>query len=402
MNKRADFSKRDKEIIASRAAYRCSFPDCNATLIGPGQEPDQVDNIGQCAHIYAAGKKGPRCNHNLSTEDLQKPENGIFLCPKHHTLIDKHKGSRYHAETLMLYKQMHEHRIAEELGHISYPLMWVKRITVVESPLLKTGISYDFTKSTIIAGTNSTGKSILMEYIYTALSGVFSLREKRSRVKLRVEMSNPVWQNVICIIENQSVRYEVKGQTLTFCPFSINIIYLREINGKVRGDLINWIGAQMGENRSFVKSLIAGADLSHSYLVSDVWMEIVRKRPYEEIRVKLSKRSDDIKHDPWTLGQFSGTERYSVLFDLIIGYLRQMSRYKNVLLLIDWSQINTFDSGLMNHYFKLFHDSSSYFQTIAVMHTIWKDVDWSGWNMIKMTRAENLDVKWDLLVRKSD
>ena len=391
--KRADFSAETKRIIASRAAYRCSFPRCNATLIGPGMEPDQVDNIGECAHIYAAGKKGPRCNHNLRAEDLQKPENGIFLCVKHHTLIDKHKGAKYPAETLMLYKQMHEHRISEELGHISYPLMWVKRITVVESPLLKTGMSYDFTKSTIIAGTNGTGKSILMEYVYTALSGVFSLREKRSRVKLRIEMSNPIWQDVICIIENQSVKYEIKGQLLTFCPFSINIIYLRESNGRVKGDLINWIGAQMGESRSFVKSLIDGADLSHSYLVSNVWMETVRKRPYEEIRVKLKKRDDDKAHASWTLGQFSGTERYSVLFDLVIGYLRQMSRYKNTLLLIDWSQINTFDSGLMNHYFKLFHDSSSYFQTIAVMHTLWKDVDWSGWNMIKMTKAENLDVK---------
>ena len=54
--KRADFSAETKRIIASRAAFRCSFPGCNATLIGPGMEPDQVDNIGECAHIYAAGK----------------------------------------------------------------------------------------------------------------------------------------------------------------------------------------------------------------------------------------------------------------------------------------------------------------------------------------------------------
>ena len=398
MKKRADFSLKTKEIIASRAAYRCSFPGCNATLIGPGLEPDQVDNIGQCAHIYAAGKKGPRCNHNLSAEDLQKPENGIFLCGKHHPMIDKHKGNKYPAETLMLYKQMHEHKISEELGHICYPPQWIKQIIVVESPLLKIGVSYDFTKNTIIAGSNGTGKSLLMEYIYTALSGVFSLREKRSRVKLKIEMSNPVWHDVICIIENQSVKYQVGSNHLSFCPFSVNIIYLREKSGKVKGDLINWIGAQMEEDRSFVKALIDGANLSQSYLVSEIWMEKIRTVPSEEMRVKLRKKDDDIKRDPWTLGQFSGSERYSVLFDLIVGYLRQVSRYKNTLLLIDWSRIHTFDSGLMNHYFKLFYDSSSYFQTLAVMHTLWNDVDWSGWNMIKMTKADNLDVKWDLLV----
>lgn len=396
--KRADFSPKVKEIIASRAAYRCSFPGCNATLIGPGMEPDQVDNIGQCAHIYAAGKKGPRCNNNLSEADLQKPENGMYLCGKHHALIDKHKGAKYPAETLMLYKQMHEHRISKELGHISYPLQWIKRITIIESPLLKIGVSYDFTKDTIIAGSNGTGKSLLMEYIYTALSGVFSLREKRSRVIFKIEMSNPVWHDVICTIENQTVKYKVGDKQISFCPFSINIIYLREKSGVIKGDLINWIGAQMGEDRSFVKALIDGADLSHSYLVSEIWMEKIRTVPYEEMRVKLRKKDDDIKRDPWSLGQFSGSERYSVLFDLIVGHLRQVSRYKNTLLLIDWSRIHTFDSGLMNHYFKLFYDSSSYFQTLAVMHTLWNDVDWSGWNMIKMTKADNLDVKWDLLV----
>ena len=104
--KRVDFSPQTKEIIAKRAAYRCSYPDCNATLIGPGLEPDAIENIGECAHIYAAAGKGPRSNDNLSDEDIQKPENGIFLCSKHHKLIDKHKGIRYPAETLMLYKQI--------------------------------------------------------------------------------------------------------------------------------------------------------------------------------------------------------------------------------------------------------------------------------------------------------
>ena len=66
---RADFSKATKEIIAKRAAYRCCFPGCNATLIGPGVEPGTIDNIGECAHIYATSGQGPHSKHNL-TENM--------------------------------------------------------------------------------------------------------------------------------------------------------------------------------------------------------------------------------------------------------------------------------------------------------------------------------------------
>lgn len=31
------------------------------------------------------------------------------------------------------------------------------------------------------------------------------------------------------------------------------------------------------------------------------------------------------------------------------------------------------------------------------MHTLWEGVDWSGWNLIKMTEEDNLDIKWEQL-----
>lgn len=393
--KRADFSQQTKGIIAQRAAYRCSYPDCNATLIGPGLEPNTVENIGECAHIYAAAGKGPRSKHNLCAEDLQKPENGIFLCNRHHKLIDKNGGKRYSAETLMLYKQMHEYKISEELGHINYPLMWIKKVIIVESPILKEGFSYDFTKSTIITGQNSAGKSVLMEYIYTALTGKCIIRPEKSHVVLEIEFSNPIWQKVRCEIDGGMVRYKVGEQNLTFCPFTIDVVFLRDPKEKRKGDLINWIGAQFGEKREFVKNLIEGAELKHSYLISDIKMETVRRIPYEFVRIKLQKKGDLESDCHWNLGQFSSTERYSVTFDLIVDYMRKASRYKNVLFLMDWSNVNAFDSGLLSHYFKLFYDSSVYFQTVAAMHTLWQGVNWTGWNMITMSKEENLEIKWE-------
>ena len=394
---RADFTQQTKDIISARAAYRCCFPDCDATLIGPGVESDSIENIGECAHIYAAAGKGPRNNHNLSNDDLQKSENGLFLCRKHHALIDKGKGRKYPAETLMLFKQMHEHKISKELGHVTYPLMWLKKLIVQISPILKKGVTYDFTKSTIITGTNSVGKSVLIEYIYTALTGECLARLEKSHVELSIEMSNPVWQTVLCTIDNGTVKYKVGDQELSFCPFTIDVIYLRDSKGHIKGDKIDWIRAQLGKDRKFVKALIDGADLSNSYIVEKASMETIRKKPYETIRVKLRKKNDLDDDYHWSLEQFSGTETYSVVFDLVVGYMRLVSRYRNTLFLFDWSYIHSFCGDLMNHYFKLFHNSSNYFQTIAVMHTLWKDVNWSGWNLIKMTKEDNLDIKRDLL-----
>lgn len=394
--KRVDFSPEVKRIISSRAAYRCSFPGCDVTLIGPGIGLNPVNCIGECAHIYAAAGKGPRSNHNLSQDDLQKPENGIFLCSKHHRLIDKGRGKGYPAETLMLYKQMHEHKISQEIGHISYPLLWIKKVTVLNSPILKTGVSFSFTKSTVVTGTNSVGKSVLMEYIYAALTGFCVERMKSSYVELNIELSNPVWQTILCVMDRGTVKYKVGDQDLTFCPFSVDVVFLRESRGKIKGDMIEWIRKQMGKERDFAKCLIEGADLSDSYVVKKVRMETIRKKPYETVLVKLQKIDEEDESCHWSLEQFSGTERYSLVFDLVVGYMKKVSRYKNTLFLMDWPVINTFDSDLMNHYFRVFLDSSNSFQTIAVMHTIWAGVDWSGWNMAKMTK-DNLDIKWNLL-----
>lgn len=33
------------------------------------------------------------------------------------------------------------------------------------------------------------------------------------------------------------------------------------------------------------------------------------------------------------------------------------------------------------------------FQSIAVMHSQWDDVDWSGWSVVNMTRVNNIDIK---------
>ena len=66
---RDEFPSGVKSVIAHRAGFRCSKPDCRALTIGPSaRHSDAVSNIGVASHITAASKGGPRFDASMSTE----------------------------------------------------------------------------------------------------------------------------------------------------------------------------------------------------------------------------------------------------------------------------------------------------------------------------------------------
>lgn len=117
---RVDFPKPVQQLIAKRAGYRCAFPGCNQLLVCP-TETGGIANMGECAHIYSASKKGPRGQFNLTEKELQSQENGIFLCSKHHTLIDTNEGADYSALQLRNFKEFHEYLNSIDAGKQQYP-----------------------------------------------------------------------------------------------------------------------------------------------------------------------------------------------------------------------------------------------------------------------------------------
>jgi len=74
---RIEFTSAAKEIIARRAGYRCSFPECDKSTVASGAKPNEVANTGVAAHIYSASEKGPRGQINLTADELKNPDNGI-------------------------------------------------------------------------------------------------------------------------------------------------------------------------------------------------------------------------------------------------------------------------------------------------------------------------------------
>lgn len=102
---RHDFSVPDKQLLAERVGFHCSNPSCGVGTIGPSDVPNKKEYVGVAAHIYSASiNKGPRANPDLTKDERCSLKNGIHLCNKCSTLIDKNKGVGYPAEILVGWK----------------------------------------------------------------------------------------------------------------------------------------------------------------------------------------------------------------------------------------------------------------------------------------------------------
>ena len=113
---RDDFSAADKRIVAARAGYRCSNPNCRKQTSGPQADPTKAVNIGVAAHITAASEGGPRYHPELSSEERSSIDNAIWLCQSCAKLIDSDE-LRYSVALLQAWKEAAEAAAQEELEH---------------------------------------------------------------------------------------------------------------------------------------------------------------------------------------------------------------------------------------------------------------------------------------------
>jgi len=114
---RQDFSRKTVEILAKRAANKCSNPDCKRPTSGPHSDPIKFINVGVAAHISAASPGGKRYNYHLSLEQRVSPNNGIWLCQTCAHLIDTDE-SFFSEEKLHFWKNSHEKSIFSEISGI--------------------------------------------------------------------------------------------------------------------------------------------------------------------------------------------------------------------------------------------------------------------------------------------
>jgi tetratricopeptide (TPR) repeat protein len=127
---RESFSAKIIDALANRAGKRCSI--CGLATSGPHDDPSKWVNVGEAAHIKAASKEGPRYDPDQLPKDRISAENGIWLCSKHHTLIDR-DVARFPADALYKLKKAAEDRIRQEIDR-GGSAPWFKAIFDVPFP----------------------------------------------------------------------------------------------------------------------------------------------------------------------------------------------------------------------------------------------------------------------------
>ena len=111
---RDDFTVATKAIMAQRVAYKCSRPDCRNPTVGPNSIETKSTLVGEAAHIRAASPGGPRYDSSLSEEERSHINNGIWLCPRCATIIDK-DPDKFPKDLLEDWKQKSEKMAWDEL-----------------------------------------------------------------------------------------------------------------------------------------------------------------------------------------------------------------------------------------------------------------------------------------------
>ena len=111
-----DFNQKTVDVLAKRAAFKCSNPDCRIITVGPNSDLNKPTIIGEAAHIYGARQTSKRYKPDMTDAARAEITNAIWLCCNCHKLIDTDEH-RFSSNILFTWREQHERYIQSELGN---------------------------------------------------------------------------------------------------------------------------------------------------------------------------------------------------------------------------------------------------------------------------------------------
>lgn len=176
---RTEFAPRVKLELAERAGHECSHPTCPARTSGPRTGPRGSQRLGEAAHIYPASPAGPRSRFRLPRSlSVNSPENGIWLCPSHARLVDKHRGDDFPPFVLLAWKSLQETRVALDQGIPRQPVGWIHSLEIERCGFLPSK-RLVFGPANWILGSSGSGKTAILRFMFGEAPDIAQFAAKR-------------------------------------------------------------------------------------------------------------------------------------------------------------------------------------------------------------------------------
>lgn len=134
----------DVKLLWGLAAARCGFPQCRQECVEQATDLDRAVVLGKIAHIVPhSNKEGePRADLSFATELLDRYENWILLCARHHDIVDGQPNT-YSAVDLRRWKNEHESWVRQRLS-AEIPLITFAELEIVTKGLLVAPLALDY------------------------------------------------------------------------------------------------------------------------------------------------------------------------------------------------------------------------------------------------------------------
>lgn len=101
-----NYSVGDRTALTLLSRGSCYWPDCGHPIVMGVKDVEGRYSVDcQIAHIRGADKNGPRYDEHMSNDERRKFPNLIYLCKRHHEVVDDKKREReFPSERLLKWK----------------------------------------------------------------------------------------------------------------------------------------------------------------------------------------------------------------------------------------------------------------------------------------------------------
>ena len=362
--KRDDFPAKVKEVLAKRAGYRCSAPDCKRLTIGPAADPNGFTNTGVAAHIISASRdKGPRADSNVSPEFRKSIQNGIWCCNTHGTKIDS-DDSGHSVATLQQWKKDHEYYISlvQEDRFVGKGV--VTSVTLQNIGRFQTSQKIRFSNKTLILGGNKTGKRLICNMV-GALSNVdyasrwqkASFESGTSTVEIETfGTTKTTWR----IHFGDRLIFNANGDPIPAIYSGIRVIQLDgqfRTTGPSRSDFGRGDSEDLEEDEAwqaawdaaFLDDLAGMFELDRDGIITALkGMENTPGKYFADVKINgdnLSWRLNRVNNSPlyWSYGQLGGGERQFVLLDIALRLAEYSAKFSPTILILNQFTFHSMD-----------------------------------------------------------